>query len=485
MTAPAYDLVVIGAGPAGEKAAAQAAYFGKKVAVVERAPRVGGVSAHTGTLPSKTLREAAMFLRGFKSRELYGLDVKIKDDITVGDLMRRKDAVVDFEVRRMEENLRRHEVEVIHGEARVTGPHQVVVRGASGDERRLEAAFILIAVGTAPHRPAWIPFEDPDIDDSDEILALDRIPRSYVILGAGVIGCEYASMLAALGVRVTLCEARDRLLAFLDDELQTGLAAAMRKMGIELVLGDSAKAVRRVRPREAVAAAGGRVTGPPGLEVTMQSGRVLEADRVLYTTGRVGCTKGLGLEALDIAVDDRGRVTVDENFRTSVPSIYAAGDVIGFPALAATSMEQGRVAVCNAFGFTYKRRVAEDLPYGIYTIPEVSCVGDTERDARARGEDVEIGVGRYATNARGQIVGDLDGLVKLVFRAQDRRLLGVHCLGERATEIVHVGQAVRALGGTIDYFVNAVFNYPTISDVYKYAAYDGLGRLARRGISTR
>jgi NAD(P) transhydrogenase len=483
LTDTRYDLVVLGAGPAGEKGAAQAAWYGKRVAVIEKLPRVGGGSAHTGTLPSKTLREAAIFLSGFKSREIYGLDVKIKENVTIQDLMQRKDEVVDWEVARMENNLARHGIETIHGEGTIAGPHEVVVKTPVG-ERRLETEFILIATGSSPHRPSWMPFNDPDVDDSDEILKLDRIPSTYVILGAGVIGCEYACLLAALGVRVYLCEARDKILPFLDDDLSNWLVTSMKRLGIEIVMNDVAEAVERTRPVDPAERDGPRGSvagGPSRLAVKMKSGRVLQTSRVLYTTGRVGNTKGLGLEALGIPVDSRGRVSVDPDYKTAVDSIYAAGDVIGHPALAATSMEQGRVAVCHAFGFTYKQKVAEQLPYGIYTIPEVSSVGEGEREAKARGEDVEIGVAKYATNARGQIVGDRDGFIKLVFRAADKKLLGVHCIGERATELVHIGQAVYVLGGTIDYFVQAVFNYPTLAETYKYAAYDGLGRLARRG----
>ena len=460
-----YDLVVIGSGPAGEKGAAQAAYFGKRVALVEREADLGGACANTGTLPSKTLRESALYLSGLRQRDIYGLRCSVRTDgLAVGDFMVHKNVVVGRERARIGHNLDRHGVELVRGRAHLVDAHTVRVTQA-GQARDLSAEFILVATGSSPHRPSGIPFEDPEVDDSDEVLGLDRIPSSFVILGGGVIGCEYASIFGALGTtKVTLVEGGERLLGFLDDEIGDRLTAALTRMGVEVVLRDQAVATAKR-------------LGGSGVRVTMKSGRVLEADRLLVAAGRAGNTAGLGLETVGVKVDARGRILVDSDFATAVPSIYAAGDVIGWPSLASTSMEQGRVAVCRAFGFTYKTRVAELLPYGLYTIPEASMVGDTEASARQKGLVVATGCASFSDNARGQIINDQDGFLKLVFEASTRRLLGVHILGERATELIHVGQAVLAFGGTIDYFIDNVFNYPTLTEVYKYAAYDGLGRL--------
>jgi NAD(P) transhydrogenase len=459
-----FDLVVIGSGPAGEKGAAQAAYFGKRVALVERNPQLGGACANTGTLPSKTLRESALYLSGLRQREIYGLACSVRTGgLSVDDFMVHKEHVVGRERARIARNLDRHGIELVHGTATIVEPHVVRV----GD-RDLRADVILVATGSSPHRPPEIPFDDPEVDDSDEVLTLDRIPSSFVVLGGGVIGCEYASIFAALGLtRVTLVEARDRILGFLDREIGDLLAHAFARLGIEIVCNEQ---VARFEKGE-----GGR-----GVRVTLGGGRVLVADRLLAAAGRTGNTAGLGLEAIGVEVDPRGRVVVDKSFRTRVGHVYAAGDVIGWPALASTSMEQGRVAMCHAFGLSYKQAVAPVFPYGLYTIPEVSMVGDTEEEARKKGVDVEVGRAFYRDNARGQIVNDPEGVVKLVFDAPTRRLLGVHILGERATEIVHIGQMVIAHGGTIDSFIDNVFNYPTLSEAYKYAAYDGLGRLAAR-----
>ena len=461
-----YDLVVIGSGPAGEKGAAQAAYFGKRVAVVEKNPQVGGACANTGTLPSKTLRESALILSGLRTREIYGLSCQLRGDgLSVADFMCHKEVVVRKERERILRNLDRHKIELIQGTARLTSPHAVRVEGPAG-ARELETDFVLIATGSSPHRPPEIPFSDPQVDDSDEVLALDRIPPSFIVAGGGVIGCEYASIFAALGTtKVTIVEARDRLLGFLDQEIGDRLTAAFRRIGIDVHVSDTI--VKYEKP------------GDRGVRVTLKSGKVLEADRLLVAAGRQGNVKGLGLEELGVKTDPRGRIVVDEHFQTSVPSVYAAGDVVGWPSLASTSMEQGRVAMCHAFGLAYKSQVATQFPYGLYTIPEVSTVGDSEEDARKKGLDVEVGRASYVDNARGQIINDPDGLVKLVFERATKKLLGVHILGERATELIHVGQAVLSFGGTIDWFIQNVFNYPTLTESYKYAAYDGLGRLAR------
>jgi NAD(P) transhydrogenase len=458
-----HDLLVIGCGPAGEKAAAQAAYFGKRVVVVERAPEPGGAAVHTGTLPSKTFREAGLFLAGHRQRELYGVAVQVDRTQAVPKLLSRRDAVRDCEVARIRENLRRHRVELVGGTARIVDPHTVEVT-APGGVRRLTADVLLVATGSRPHRPPDIDFASPFISDADEIVGLDRIPDSLTVLGAGVIGWEYATMFAAIGSSVTLVDPRPGVLPFLDEEIAESLRAAAEHLGVRLRLGVGWQSVR--------CGAGGRTI------TTLADGSTLESDQLLFAAGRQANTDGLGLDALGVQLDKRGHVVVDAHGQTSVPSIYAAGDVIGFPALASTSMEQGRVAVCHAFGFPYKARVSELLPYGVYTIPEVSCVGLAEAAARTKGYDVAAGRARFRDNARGAIIGDRDGLLKLVFDRASRRLLGCHCIGDRAAELVHVGQAVMLLDGTVETFIEMVFNFPTLSELYKYAAYDALGHMS-------
>jgi NAD(P) transhydrogenase len=458
-----YDLVVIGVGPAGEKAAAQAAYFGKRVAAIEYAPEPGGAGTHTGTVPSKTLRETALYLSGYRSREMYGVAVELEKTATLPRLMSRKAAIMASESKRIRDNLERHGVTYLRGAGRCVDAHTVEVVGPEGT-RQVSGAFILIATGSRPARPPGIDFADTHIHDSDEVLDLERIPASMTILGAGVIGCEYACMFAALGVKVTLVDARDALLSFLDAEMVASLAASMRRMGVELELS---------RRWTSVAREGG------GVAATFHDGARLVSEQLLYAAGREGRTQDLNLGAVGIVPDKRGYLTVNARYETNVPSILAAGDAIGFPALAATSMEQGRVAVCHAFGFEYKRSVGDLLPYGIYTIPEVSALGETEESCQAEGIEYAVGRARYAENARGKIAGDIEGLLKLVVERRTRKLIGVHVIGERATELVHIGQAVVHLGGTIDTFIEMVFNFPSLAEAYKYAAYDCLGRLAR------
>jgi NAD(P) transhydrogenase len=468
-----FDLVVIGSGPAGESGAVQAAACGKRVALVEAREALGGACANTGTLPSKTLRETALFLSGFRQRAIYGVDLSAHTHgLGVPLLMVHKERVVAHERERIRRTLDGHGVATIRGRARFVEPHAIAVTREGEPDRLLRAEVVLIATGSYPHRPAGIPFDDPDIDDSDEVLALDRIPRSFVVLGGGVIGCEYASIFAALGTtRVTLVEGLDRILGALDREIGDALTRAFARMGLEVITSDAGVAY------EKPAGNGGR-----GVRLTLKSGRVLEADRLLVTAGRTGNTRGLGLEAAGLAADDRGRLTVDAYYRTAVPGICAAGDVIGWPALAATSAEQARIAVIHAFGMAGDRTLAPVFPYGFYTIPEVSMVGDTEEDARRKGLDVGVGRARYADNPRGQIINDPEGMVKLVFERGSRRLLGAHVIGERATEIIHLAQSVLTQGGGLDYFVNNVFNYPTLSDLFKDAAYDGLAHAGADGV---
>jgi NAD(P) transhydrogenase len=462
-----FDLVVIGSGPAGEKGAVQAAYFGKKVALVEKAPAVGGACVHTGTLPSKTLRETALYVTGFLRRELYGMTIELDREASLRRLMGRLRAVTEQQVTQIGANLARHGVTVVRGEAAFVSPTEVVVRDGGAERARLEAAHFLVATGSSPYRPPGVPFDDPDVEDSDTILDLDRIPGTLAVIGGGVIGCEYACLFAALGTRITIVEGRASLLGGLDREMTEALQRSLERGGHEVRLGDAVEAVARVPD------------GP--LRLRLKSGKTLDVDKILYSAGRAGNTKGLGLEAAGVQADERGRIAVNAHFQTSVPHIYAAGDVVGAPALASVSMEQGRVGVCHAFGFTYKTQVSPITPYGIFTIPEISMVGATEDDLVKKGAGYEVGRARYEGNARGQIIGDQDGLLKLLFDAGTKKLLGVHVIGDRATELVHIGQMVMEFGGGIDTFINCVFNFPTLSEIYKYAAYDGLGRLQRRG----
>jgi NAD(P) transhydrogenase len=458
-----FDLVVIGAGPAGEKAAAQAAYFGKRVAVIEAAD-VGGAVVHTGTLPSKTLRETALYLSGLRNRSLYGIEYSFTRDVSVDDLFFREKLVERMHVDLVWENLDRHGVSLIIGTGELADAHTVLVHGEDGDTERVRGDYILVATGTHPARPAEIPFDDEYVYDSDTILRLKRIPSSMVIVGGGVIGSEYATVFGALGTSVSLIDGGARLLPSIDGELADILADQMRGMGVSLLFGRHVRSI---------------VRGATSVAVTTDNDQVCEADVVLYCGGRIGNTQGLGLERLGIALDARGRILVDEHYATAVPSVLAAGDVIGFPALASTSMEQGRVAVCHAFGFAYKREVSSLVPYGLYTIPEISMVGATEESLRASGTPYLVGRGRFDRNARAQIAGDTDGLIKLIFDPESRRVLGIAIIGERASELIHVGQMCMQFGGTIDVFIDNVFNFPTIADAYKYAAYDGLQAIER------
>jgi NAD(P) transhydrogenase len=459
-----FDLIIIGTGPAGEKAAAQAGYFGKRVAIIERAPEPGGAGVHTGTLPSKTLRETALYLSGHQSRALYGVAVELDRSAELVHLMARKNAIAESESRRIRENLARHQVTYVRGVATVAGANTVVVRSQEGD-RSLSGDFILVATGSRPFRPKDIDFDDDRIHDSDEVLGIGYLPDRLVILGAGVIGCEYACMFAALETRVTLVDTRDKILPFLDHEIIERLSSSMQKLGVEL--------------RQSVRWSGVSRDGE-NVRVALSDGSEVVADQLLFAAGRLGNTDGLGLTEIGVKVDARGYVAVDDTYRTNVPSVLAAGDVVGFPALASVSMEQGRVAVCHAFGFDYKRRVSRMMPYGIYTIPETSAVGETEQTCREKGLDAVVGRAFYENNARGKITGDTEGMTKLVVCAKTKKLLGVHVIGENATELVHIGQAVLHLEGSVDLFIDMVFNFPTLAETFKYAAYDCLGALARR-----
>jgi len=457
-----FDLIVIGCGPAGEKAGAQAAYFGKRVAVVEGAEYVGGSCINTGTVPSKTLRESALYFSGLKQRGLYGIDYSLKENLTVNDFMHHEREVVDMERQRILKNLALHHIELVRGRASFEDAHTISVP-STGGTRLLRGEVILISTGSRPHRPAEIAFDDIRVFDSDTFLQMDHIPHSLAVIGGGVIGCEYASIFVALGVHVTLVDGRDRLLPFLDAEISERLRVRLAALGMNFWFNE--------RPVKVQSTAS-------DVQLVMKSGKTLQAESVLFAAGRRAAVDGLSLEKVGLAVNPRGYITVDEHFRTAVPHIYAAGDVIGFPALASTSMEQGRVAVCHAFGFKYKQRVASMLPMGIYTIPEISAAGETEESCKEKGIDYCVGRALYANNARGHITGDTAGMLKLIFARADKKLLGVSIVGESATELIHIGMMVLDHNGTIDEFIEQVFNYPTLSETYKYAAYEGLGNLA-------
>jgi NAD(P) transhydrogenase len=457
-----FDLIVIGCGPAGEKAGAQAAYFGKRVAVIERAEHMGGSCINTGTVPSKTLRESALYFSGLRQRGLYGIDYSLKENLSVHDFMHHEREVVDMERRRILKNLELHHIELLRGQATFEDAHTVTVATGAGT-RRLHGEIIMISTGSKPHRPQEISFDDVHTFDSDTFLQMDRIPKSLAVIGGGVIGCEYASIFQALGAKVTLVDGRDRLLPFLDPEISERLRDRLIEMGMTFWFNE-----RPVKVENSAT----------GAKLTMKSGKILETDAVLFAAGRRAAVDGLALEKAGLAINDRGYIAVDENYRTAVPNIYAAGDVIGFPALASTSMEQGRVAVCHAFGFKYKQRVASLLPMGIYTIPEISAAGETEESCKEKKIDYVVGKAHYENNARGHIAGDTSGLLKLIFARADKKLLGVSIIGESATELIHIGLTVLDHDLTIDEFIELVFNYPTLSELYKYATYDGLGNLA-------
>jgi NAD(P) transhydrogenase len=457
-----FDLLVLGAGPAGEKAAVQAAFFGKRVAVVDRAASPGGSAVRSAGVPTKTLRETALYLTGFRRRDTYGLSLQLLPSLALERLLTRTAEVIATRTQSVRANLDRQEVQLLRGQARLGPDRSVIVRSEDGSERALHAGVILIATGSRPLRPPEIPFDDPDVHDSETIIGLDRIPRTMVVIGGGPVGCEYASVFTALGVEVTLLDRADRVLPFMDTEISQVLARAFTGMGMRLALGSGVGTVARV---------GGE------LQVMLADGQRVRPEKVLFAAGRVGTTEGLGLQEAGVKTDARGRIVVDETYRTTVEGIYAAGDVIGPPALASVSMEQGRVAATHAFGIDFKQTL-DPLPvHGVYSIPEVAMVGMTEQAARGAGIDCEVGRGWFEHSPRAQIAGSTEGLIKLVFRRDDHRLLGVHIVGEIAGELIHQGQGAIGSGEPIDTFIDRTFNIPTFSETYKYAAYDGLQRL--------
>jgi NAD(P) transhydrogenase len=456
-----YDVLVLGSGPGGQKAAIAAAKLGARVGLIERRNMIGGVCINTGTIPSKTLREAVLYLTGMSQRELYGQSYRVKEEITIGDLTARTSHVVGREVDVIRSQLTRNGVSILPGLGRFTDPHTVQVSDGSGQERSVTADKIVLATGTTPARPSSVDFDAQTIIDSDGILGLDRLPRTMIVVGAGVIGIEYASMFAALGTKVTVIEQRMRMLDFCDTEVVEALKYHLRDLAVTFRFGETVSAVERHK--------NGTVT-------ILESGKKIPADTVMYSAGRQGMTEHLDLPAAGLEADKRGRIKVDGNFRTAVDHIYAVGDVIGFPALAATSMEQGRLAAHHACGEP-AHEMHELQPIGIYSIPEISYIGRTEDELTKQRVPFEVGVSRYRELARGQIIGDSYGVLKLLVSPTDRSLLGVHVFGTQATELVHIGQAVMGCGGTIDYLVDAVFNYPTLAESYKVAALDATNKI--------
>src|SRR5882724_3982147 len=458
-----YDLVVIGAGPAGEKGAAQAAYFAKRVAIVEASPRPGGIAVSTAGIPTKTLREGAIYLSGLGQHVNHLPAPDAEDPWRL--LMARKLDVAEAMTKAVERNLVRHGIERIRGRARLLPERRVEVERPGGERTTLEAEVVLLATGSRPHHPTGVPMDDPDVHDSESILGIDRAPESLLVLGGGALGCEYSSIFAALGVRVTVVDARRHLLPALDAEMAQVLAESFNGMGIRVLTEASVSALAR---RDG------------GLEAQLDDGRSLRAQKVLVASGRRPCTEGLGLEGAGVETDASGWVRVDGRYATTAPGVFAAGDVIGPPGLASIAMEQARVAVCHAFGIEFKTVADRFRPLYVFSIPEAAWVGLTEEEARVDGLDCETGRSSFGTNAKARISGFPDGLVKLVFRVPDKTLVGVHIVGELASELVHIGQFVMHEGGTIDRFIDATFAVPTRSEAYKYAAYDGLMRLARR-----
>jgi NAD(P) transhydrogenase len=459
-----FDLVVIGSGPAGEKGAAQAAYFGHRTAVVERRAQAGGAAIAVSGVPVKALRDTAVYLSGWSRREVYGVGISLAPDLVMNRLRARTTEVVTTMAAAVGENLARHGIELVHGEGRLGPDRTVIVRDEEGGERVLRARVVLLATGSHPHHPAEVPFDDPDVHDSETVLSIERLPERLLVVGGGPVGCEYASIFAALGVEVTLVDRGTRLLQLLDSELSEALAQSLTRLGARLMLGAQVESVER---------------GSDGL-ILRVDGQILRPQLVLHAVGRAGNVEHLGLAAAGVEADGRGRIRVDSNFQTTAQGIYAAGDVTGPPGLASVAMEQARVAMCRAFEIPFKDSLDPVVPTGIYTLPEAAMVGMTEEAARAGGEDVETGRGFFEANARARIAGTTEGLVKLVFRASDRQLIGAHILGEEATELIHIAQAVLHKRATIDEFIDTTFNFPTRADAYKYAAYDGLQRLQAR-----
>lgn len=458
-----YDFVVIGSGPAGRRAAIQAAKLEKKVLVVEQGRRVGGVSVHTGTIPSKTLRETALNLTGWRERGFYGRAYRVKQDVTAEDLRRRLLITLDHEVDVLEHQFSRNRVHQLRGRASFIDRNTLEVVKDDGEIVHVQTKAVLLAVGTKPYRPPHVPFDGRTIVDSDEILEIQELPRSMVVIGAGVIGIEYATIFSALDTAVTVVEPRDTMLDFIDKEIVQDFTYQLRDRNMKLVFGQSAEAVEKTENGKC--------------RVTLKNGRVLNAEMVLFAAGRTGAIEALNLEAIGLEADSRGRLKVDpDTFQTAVPGIYAAGDVVGFPSLASTSMEQGRIAARHAVGAP-AQEPPQFFPYGIYAVPEISTCGLTEEEVQQRGIPYECGIAHFRETSRGHIMGLDTGMLKMIFSLKTRRLLGVHIVGEGATELVHIGQAVLNLKGTVEYFVENTFNYPTLAEAYKIAGLDAWNRM--------
>lgn len=457
-----FDMIVLGSGPSGRRAAIQSAKIGKSVLVIEKGGRVGGVSVHTGTIPSKTLRETVLNLSGWRERGFYGRSYRVKQEIAAADLLSRLHKTLDYEVEVLEHQFSRNGVRTARGEGRFVSPHEIEVKEADGDRRIYKAKNILIACGTQPFRPDHVPFNDQNVFDSDEIVALPRLPRSLTVIGAGVIGVEYATIFNALDVAVTLIDTRPSILEFIDHELIEEFAHDLRDRNIALRLGSAVTTIE---------CSGDKVI------TKLANGRSVTSEMLLFAAGRTGATAQLNLPAAGLEADKRGRINVDpKTMQTCVPHIYAAGDIIGFPSLASTSMEQGRMAACHAFDLA-PHPPPEFFPYGIYSVPEISTVGMSEEEVRRREIPYECGIARFRETSRGHIMGLTSGMMKMIFSTRTRRLLGVHIVGEGATELIHIGQAVLNLKGTIDYFIENTFNYPTLAEAYKIAGLDAFNRM--------
>jgi NAD(P) transhydrogenase len=456
-----YDLIVIGCGPAGQRAAIQAAKLRKRALIIDSREVVGGVCVNTGTIPSKSFKEAVLFLSGFRQRSIYGAGFSVKSDIQMEDLTFRCNHIMQTEINVISNQLKRNHVDVIFGHAQFDDPHTICITSSEGIIRRTSEKFI-IATGAHPHRPANVAFNGTSIFDSDDILTLKDLPRIMTVVGGGVIGAEYASMFAALGVHVTIIDARKRLLPFIDQEIIECLQYQLRAMGVTLRLGEEVESCQEREDKQVV--------------TKLKSGKVIVSDCILFSAGRQAATDGLGLEKVGIPIGSRGKLEVNEHFQTAAPHIYAAGDVIGFPALASTSADQGRIASCHAFDIPGKS-IQVLLPFGIYSIPEISMIGPTEEELTEQGVPYEVGVARYQEIARGQLIGDVNGMLKVIFNRNTRQILAVHIIGENATELIHIGQAVIALQGGLEYLLDAVFNYPTLAECYKVAALDGYNKI--------
>jgi NAD(P) transhydrogenase len=457
-----YDLLVLGSGPGGQKAAIAGAKLGRRVGIVERRTMVGGVCINTGTIPSKTLREVVLYLTGHTQQEFYGQSYRLKNDITIADLTARTHHVIGREIDVIRSQLARNHVTMLTGTARFVDPHTLTITDESGAAHQVTADRIVVAVGTKPARPSTVDFDGSTIVDSDQLLLMERIPNSMVVVGAGVIGIEYASMFAALGTKVTVIERRERMLDMCDLEVVEALKYQLRDLAVTFRFRETVARVDRHQK---------------GTLTVLESGKRIPADTVMYSAGRQGVTDELELPNAGLAADARGRIAVDDAYRTEVDHIYAVGDVIGFPALAATSMEQGRRAAYHACGEPVAGKLSALQPIGIYTIPEISYVGRTEDELTADSVPFEVGVSRYRELARGAILGDSYGMLKLLVHAESGELLGVHVFGTGATELVHIGQTVMGCGGTVDYLVDTVFNYPTLAESYKVAALDAMNKM--------